>query len=93
MKVSLPTVREMNELQRCKEFTQEGWDFPEGCTKKKLTIKSREGKENFEQKLCVISGSKTAEQFVIWLKTFTKELIVPERVRNHLGVLGTLRQS
>ena len=80
MKVALPTIKQMNERQRRKEFTQEKRDFPENHPKKKLLIKPKEGEGNFEQELFVISGSKMAEQFVMWLKTLIEELIILQRV-------------
>ena len=70
----------MNDWQRQKEFTQEKKDFLDNHPKKKLTIKPKEGKGNFKQELFVISGSETAKQFVIWLKTFMEELIILEQV-------------
>ena len=70
----------MNKQQRRKEFIQEKKDFPDNHPKKKLSIKPKEGEGNFEQELFVISGSETAKQFMIWLKTLTEELIIPERV-------------
>ena len=80
MKVALPTIKQMNERQRHKQFTQEKKECPDNHPKKKLSIKPKEGEGNFEQELFVISGSKTAEQFVMWLKTLTEELIIPQRV-------------
>lgn len=80
MKVALPTIKQMNERQRRKEFNQEKKDFPDNHPKKKLSIKPKEGEGNFEQELFVISGNETAEQFVMWLKTLTEELIIPQRV-------------
>ena len=80
MKVALPTIKQMNERQRRKEFTQEKKDFPDNHPKKKLSIKPKEDEGNFEQELFVISGSETAEQFVMWLKTLTEELIIQEQV-------------
>lgn len=72
MKVTLPTIKQMNKRQRQKEFTQEKKDFPDNHPKKKVTIKPREDEGNFEQELFVINGSETAKQFVMWLKTFNK---------------------
>ena len=72
MKVAFPTIKQMNERQRCKEFTQEKKDFPDNHPKKKLSTKPKEGEGNFEQELFVISGSETAKKLQAILEKSAK---------------------
>ena len=80
MKVVLPTIKDMNERQQRQEFTHEKKDFPDNHPTKRLTIKPREGKGNFDQEMKILSGKECAEQFCIWSKDFEEELILTERM-------------
>ena len=78
MKVVLPTIKDMNECQRRREFTHKKKDFPENHPTKKLTIKPREGKGNFDQEIKILSGKECAKQFCIWSKDFEEELLLTD---------------
>lgn len=80
MKVTLPTIKDMSERQRKREFTHEKKDFPDNNPTKRLTIKLREGESNFDQELKIISGKECAEQFCIWIKDFEEELLHTNRM-------------
>ena len=61
MKVVLPTIKDMNERQRRREFTHEKKDFLDNHPTKRLTIKPREGEGNFDQEMKILSGKECAE--------------------------------
>ena len=65
MKVVLPTIKDMNDRQRKQEFTHEKKDFPDNHPTKRLTIKPREGKGNFDQEMKILSGKECTKQFCI----------------------------